>query len=82
VSEATIDVRMSQGTSVLGKVVGLYSPAVTRPTAAAPAPAGWSVDDSRRGTTYSDVLRTIGGEGSPAASGNGGKRLESPWRGK
>jgi len=81
VSEATIDVRMSHGTRVmtppLGRGGGLYPPTVTRPGAAAAAgPAG----ESRRGTTYSDVLRAIGGEGSLAPAG--GKGLGSPWRGK
>lgn len=84
-SEATIDVRMSQGTSALGRDGGLYPLAVTRVTAAAPVPAGGSVDDSRRGTTFSDVLRAVAGEGSPAplaGAGNGERRLGSPWRGK
>lgn len=76
VSEATIDVRMSHGTPGFGlppqgaaQGRNLYPPAVTRSRNAASPAAG------DRNTTYSDVLRAMGVDGTPA-------KLGSPWRGK
>ena len=70
ISEATIDVRMSNSSRGFGlppqgspQGRNLYPPAVTR------------TKDSDRSTTYSDVLKAIGVDGTPA-------RLGSPCRGK
>ena len=72
ISEATIDVRMSDSSRGLGLQASaqggtLYPPAVSR-TKASPG------QNSDRGTTYSDVLRAIGVDGAPA-------KLGSPYRG-
>lgn len=77
VSEATIDVRMSHGTPPFGlppqgerQGRNLYPPAVTRKGNAELTPP-----ESDRDTTYSDVLRAIGVDGTPV-------KLGSPYRGR